>query len=79
MNGAGTGRRLKDRIDMEFVPGDAESFFTIGSGPIRERRAINVCGVNLSRLVDRIGSEESKATLHDGLVFFWSSFSRRAL
>lgn len=69
-----TGGRRRDNHYVEFIPGDVERIFPLGPVPIREDTALNVLGIGLIDLAHRVDTEEGDAPLHDGLVFFWSSW-----
>ena len=73
-SGSGSERRGRS-TPLQFVARDTKGAFLINPVPIRERTALNVDGHGLCRLVDRVGAKVGKASLDDGLVFFWSSFS----
>ena len=58
---------------VEFIPGDAERFFSLDPVEIRERTALNMLDNSLICLAHRVSAEVGKASLHHSLVFFWSS------
>jgi hypothetical protein len=65
--------RPRDDGGAEFIAGNGESCFSVGSVPIRERTALNVGGNSLICIAHRVRTEVGKASMHDGLVFLRTS------
>lgn len=68
-NDSRTHGRGRNPRRAEFVPGEGERYFSVGTDPIRERAALNVSGDNsLICLVHRGRAEVGDAALHDATV-----------